>query len=168
MINETTIGAIRDLDIPCRYRPDGRCGRTKGVEGMNGDTINMQELKELAGILNPDLLRFMELAQNMDTVLMPVKGDKLIFASQAAEVLHVGAGMIYRYVEEGLLRAVYEKYNTTPKENQISCRICGGGVHSGTLCPKYKGIVHHKHCQECEYFISIMWQCRYRLAKKGD
>lgn len=78
---------------------------------MNGDTINIQELKELAGILNPDLLRFMELAQNMDTVLMPVKGDKLIFASQAAEVLHVGAGMIYRYVEEGLLRAVYTPHS---------------------------------------------------------
>ena len=62
----------------------------------------------------------------------------------------------------------YEKYNTIPKENQIVCKICGGGVHSGVLCPQHKGLVHHKHCKECEYFISITWQCRYRLVKKGD
>ena len=49
-----------------------------------------------------------------------------------------------------------------PALEDIECKICRGGVHSGALCPKHKGLVHHKHCvEECEFFIPLLWRCRY-------
>ena len=76
---------------------------------------NLDKLKELSKLLSPDLIRFMELAQNTDTVLMPVKSDKLIFAGQAAEILHVSPAMIYRYVREGLLKPVFTPHSKKRK-----------------------------------------------------
>lgn len=76
---------------------------------------NIEQLSKLAQILTPELLRFMELAQNTETVIMPIKGDKLIFAGQAAETLHVNPNMITRYVNEGLLNPVYTPHSSKRK-----------------------------------------------------
>ena len=72
---------------------------------------NLKELKELSKILSPDLIRFMELAQNTSTVVMPIKGDKLVFIGEAAETLHVNTAMIARYVKDGLLKPVYTPHS---------------------------------------------------------
>ena len=60
---------------------------------------------------------------------------------------------------------VQENNSTKPDFNQITCKICGGGVHSGAICPQYKGLVHHEHCKKCDYFMPALWMCRYRMAK---
>lgn len=49
----------------------------------------------------------MELAQNVEPVLMPIKGDTLIYLSDAAKVLHTNTTTISRYVKEGLLQPVF-------------------------------------------------------------
>lgn len=69
--------------------------------------LNVEEIKELSAVLTPELLRFMELAQNTEPVLMPVESDVLIYTGQAATVLHTNTTMISRYVKEGLLEPVY-------------------------------------------------------------
>ena len=69
--------------------------------------LNIEELQELSKLLTPEMLKFLELAQNTEPVLMPIEGDTLIFMSDAAKVLHTNTTMISRYVREGLLRPVY-------------------------------------------------------------
>ena len=42
------------------------------------------------------------------------------------------------------------------------CAVCGHGVHTGTRCPKYEGIVHQEHCGECPYHVKMFSHCRFR------
>lgn len=69
--------------------------------------LDIEELEKLSKLLTPEMLRFMELAQNVEPVIMPIKGDTLIYMSEAAKVLHTNTTMISRYVREGLLRPVF-------------------------------------------------------------
>ena len=69
--------------------------------------LDVGELEKLAKILTPEMIRFMELTRDTGAMVMPVKGDTLIFMNDAAKVLHTNSTMISRYVKEGLLRPVY-------------------------------------------------------------
>lgn len=67
--------------------------------------------RELQAILkeSPSVLQFLQLVketgQNM--AVLPVQSDALICAGEAAGILKVDRGSIYRYEKEGLLKAYY-------------------------------------------------------------
>lgn len=77
--------------------------------------MTIDDIKKLAELVTPELIRFLELSQNADTVLLPVKGDKLIFSGEAAKILRVNSTMISRYVREGLLQPVYTPHGKDRK-----------------------------------------------------
>lgn len=76
---------------------------------------DVKELLELKEALTPELIRFLELTQGIEGVVMPVKADKLIRQGEAAEVLDVSRSTISRYVREGLLQPVYTPHSSQRK-----------------------------------------------------
>ena len=81
-------------------------------------TVSMAELdalvekgRELQLLLkeSPGILSFLQLiketGQNM--AIMPAQSDALICASEAASILKVNCGSVYRYEKAGLLKAYY-------------------------------------------------------------
>ncbi|MBR1697678.1 MAG: hypothetical protein IJ712_05575 [Anaerovibrio sp.] len=75
---------------------------------------NIEELKELSGLMTPELIRFMELSKETGPVI-PIKADKFIFLGEAAEILGTNKTVICRYVREGLLKAWYIPHNPKRK-----------------------------------------------------
>lgn len=77
--------------------------------------MDVQEIRDLALALTPEVIRFLELSQNADTSVMPIKGDALIESGEAAKVLDVSKTMISRYVREGRLDAYYVPHSSRRK-----------------------------------------------------
>lgn len=66
----------------------------------------MVKLKEL--LTAPEIANFLKLlAENKNELVIPIKQDKLIGTSQAAEVLGVAENSIGEYVKNGLLTPLY-------------------------------------------------------------
>lgn len=80
------------------------------------ENIKMKDLdtlitkgKELQAILreNPDIISFLRLLKELgdEAAILPAKADRLIRAGEAAKILGVSKGTIYRYEREGKLQA---------------------------------------------------------------
>lgn len=75
---------------------------------------NIEELKELSGLMTPELIRFMELAKETGPVI-PIKADKYIFLGEAAEILGTNKTVVCRYVRDKLLKAYLLPYSSKRK-----------------------------------------------------
>lgn len=75
--------------------------------------MDLQELREISRTVTPELIRFLELSQNADTSIMPIKGDVLVRQGEAARVLNVNRDAITQFVKAGLLTPYY-----TPNSRQ--------------------------------------------------
>ena len=76
--------------------------------------MTIDELKEIAEIATPELIRVLELASKLEGVI-PIKADRLVRQAEAAKTLGVNTTCISRYVREGILRPVYTPYNNQRK-----------------------------------------------------
>lgn len=70
----------------------------------------VQLVKELQRIIKetPEVVEFLRLCKReYSAPLLPIQADCLIYASEAAKVLHVSKNMIGTWEKQGLLRAYY-------------------------------------------------------------
>ena len=90
------------------------------------ETLNMKDLdalvskgRELQAILteSPDILSFLQLLKDTGgkAAVMPTPVDRLIRAGEAAKILCVDKGTIYRYERDGELKAYYTAGSTQKK-----------------------------------------------------
>lgn len=106
--------------LPVRTKDEAHAGGTRDAAGYaerdgrkGGRTVDLQELREISRTVTPELIRFLELSQNADTSIMPIKGDVLVRQGEAARVLNVNKDAITQFVKDGLLTPYY-----TPNSRQ--------------------------------------------------
>ena len=48
------------------------------------------------------------------------------------------------------------------------CPICGHGIMTAVVCPRYGRAVHMDHCPECEYHQALTWGCSYTRLTRAE